>query len=74
MRVQYPKLWEKGRWNFLFSIQRDYLTRQPGWRLVSLGVMKLLEWPEDGCEVTSAEHRGFFFQLMYWLPFELRRW
>ena len=59
-------------WNFVFHVEYDYFRRSWGWRRVEIGVLKMHTEPDDGEMPTHDKHyKGFWFRLLYWLPFEI---
>jgi hypothetical protein len=65
---------QEGKWMFHLAVGRDFMYRDTwGWRLASVGILRIHTLPQEGVEIRPANYTGFLISWRYWLPFERGR-
>ncbi len=55
-----------GKWHFIWGHEREMI----GWRLVSVGFIKITEMPPENQRLVKPFYKGFFIAFRYWFPVE----
>lgn len=66
------KLNPPNKWQIELSLKRDYNRCPPvGWRILSFGIYKITNYPEEGARLTKENYKGFLIRLYVWFPVEI---
>jgi len=65
-----------GHWNVRCRVTLDYARRtydrDPGWRMLSIGIFKLAPMVPIGDDARYHVERGFWWEIDFWLPWRIR--
>jgi hypothetical protein len=58
------------QWWFRPSARRYYRMDGIGWRLFSVGIIKLHKLPPEGAAIGREDYKGFSIDFMWWFPID----
>jgi hypothetical protein len=57
-------------WQIHFKFGRDYRTLERGWKIIEFGIIKFINFPKEGFEISKQNYKGFLIRFMAWFPID----
>lgn len=63
-------IYHLNKWQLICDFREDYNTRERGWRIVRIGLIKIHTTPDQGCFLPKDNYHGFMIAFRLWIPIE----